>query len=232
MKPGDTIKRIKNPRSWAPIGFITKCCIDPRDPDPHLIDITKPYGSLGYTALDGSFIFIFQQSDWEVIEGEPPVYFNRIDYSAPDIVVPNVKPDVSRPKEGSIARNLYTGREVILAWGTTSPGSDLELGFYDQTLQSPYRFTPIRLDDWQLMDEITGLPMALMDDVAAIAEAHDEIQDQKDKLYDIVIKWRDENNVWDGEVIALYDHVRENFDDLVFDLIRTVGYAPYKEEED
>lgn len=152
MKPGDTIKRIKNPRSWAPLGFITKCCIDPRDPDPHLIDITKPYGSLGYTAPDGSFIFIFQQSDWEVIEGEPPLYGKGIDYSAPDIVVPNVKPD--------------------------------------------------------------------------------EIQDQKDKLYDIVTKWRDENNVWDGEVIALYDYVRETFDDLVIDLINTVGYAPYKEEED
>ncbi len=152
MKPGDTIKRIKNPRSWAPLGFITKCCIDPRDPDPHLIDITKPYGSLGYTALDGSFVFIWQQPDWEVIEGEPPLYGKGIDYSAPDIVVPNVKPD--------------------------------------------------------------------------------EIQDQKDKLYDIVTKWRDENNVWDGEVIALYDYVRETFDDLVIDLINTVGYAPYKEEED
>lgn len=152
MKPGDTIKRIKDPYSWAPLGFITKCCIDPTDPAPHLIDITKPYGSLGYTALDGSFVFIFQQSDWEVIEGEPPLYGKGIDYSAPDIVVPNVKPD--------------------------------------------------------------------------------EIQDQKDKLYDIVTKWRDENNVWDGEVIALYDYVRETFDDLIFDLINTVGYAPYKEEED
>ena len=152
MKPGDTIKRIKNPRSWAPLGFITKCCIDPRDPDPHLIDITKPYGSLGYTDPDGSFIFIFQQSDWEVIEGEPPLYGKGVDYSAPDIVVPNVKPAM--------------------------------------------------------------------------------IQAQKDKLYDIVTKWRDKNNVWDGEVIALYDYVRETFDDLVIDLINTVGYAPYKEEED
>jgi hypothetical protein len=60
----------------------------------------------------------------------------------------------------------------------------------------------------------------------------DEIQAQKDKLYNIVTKWRDENNVWDGEVIALYDHVRETFDDLVMDLITTVGYAPYMEEED
>jgi len=59
----------------------------------------------------------------------------------------------------------------------------------------------------------------------------DEIQAQKDKLYDAVIKWRDDNNVWDGEVIALYDHVRENFDELIHELIRTVGYAPYKEED-
>jgi len=59
----------------------------------------------------------------------------------------------------------------------------------------------------------------------------DEIQAQKDKLYDAVIKWRDENNVWDGEVIALYDHVRETFDELIHELIRTVGYAPYKEED-
>lgn len=152
MKPGDTIKRVSDPYSWAPIGFITKCCLDPAEPNPELVDITKPYGSLGYTALDGSFVFIFQQSDWEVIDGEPPLYGKGIDYSAPDIVVPNVKPD--------------------------------------------------------------------------------EIQAQKDKLYDIVIKWRDENNVWDGEVIALYDYVRDTFDDLVMDLITTVGYAPYKEEED
>jgi hypothetical protein len=175
MKPGDTIKRIKDPRSWAPIGFITKCCLKPDEPNPELVDITQPYGFLGYTALDGAFVFIYGMDNWEVVDGEPPLYFNRIDYSAPDIVVPNVK---------------------------------------------------------QPVDEITGLPMALMDDVAAIAVAHDEIQAQKDKLYDIVIKWRDENNVWDGEVIALYDHVRETFDDLVHELIRTVGYAPYKEEED
>jgi len=151
MKPGDTIKRVSDPYSWAPIGFITKCCLDPSHPEPEAIDTTKPYGALGYTALDGSFVFIFRQYDWEVINGEPPLYGKGIDYSTPDIVVPNVKPD--------------------------------------------------------------------------------EIQDQKDKLYDAVIKWRDENNVWDGEVIALYDHVRETFDELIHELIRTVGYAPYKEED-
>jgi hypothetical protein len=151
MKPGDTIKRVGDPHSWAPIGFITKCCLDPNEPNPELVDITKPYGVLGYTALDGSFVFIYGMDNWEVADGEPPLYFNRIDYSAPHIGVPNVKP---------------------------------------------------------------------------------AIQAQKDKLYDIVTKWRDENNVWDGEVIALYDHVRETFDDLVHELIRTVGYAPYKEEEE
>jgi hypothetical protein len=169
MKPGDTIKRVKDPYSWAPIGFMTKCCLDPSHPEPETIDITKPYGALGYTALDGSFVFIYGMDNWEVVDGEPPLYFNEIDYSAPDIVVPNVK---------------------------------------------------------QPVDEITGLPMALMDDVAAIAASHDEIQAQKDKLYDIVTKWRDENNVWDGEVIALYDDVRETFDELIQELIRTVGYAP------
>jgi len=175
MKPGDTIKRVSDPYSWAPIGFITKCCLDPTHPEPETIDITKPYGALGYTCLDGSFVFIYGQDNWEVIDGEPPLYGKGIDYSAPVIVARNVK---------------------------------------------------------QPVDEITGLPMALMDDVTAIAAAHDEIQAQKNKLYDAVIKWRDENNVWDGEVIALYDDVRENFDDLIHDLIRTVGYAPYKEEED
>lgn len=165
MKPGDTIKRIKDPHSWAPIGFITKCCIDPTDPDPHLIDITKPYGSLGYTALDGSFVFISQQSDWEVIEGEPPLYGKGVDYSAPDIVVPNVKGPLP----------------------------------------------PIDRGGW----------------ISAEADAVDRGR----KLYDIVTKWRDENNVWGGEVIALYDSVRETFDDLIIDLINTVGYAPMPEED-
>ena len=180
MKPGDTIKRIKDPYSWAPLGFITKCCIDPTDPDPHLIDITKPYGSLGYTALDGSFVFIFQQSDWEVIDGEPPLYGKGVDYSAPDIVVPNVKPEDQPWNMSDSYLDGQHGTEYVPRPGTYEPG--------------PF--------------------------------------DQAQKLYDIVIKWRDENNVWDGEVIALYDHVRETFDDLVFDLIRTVGYAPYKDEED
>lgn len=56
--------------------------------------------------------------------------------------------------------------------------------------------------------------------------------DKAQKLYEIVIKWRDKHNVWDGEVIALYDNVREDFDDLVQDLIRVVGYAEYREPTD
>jgi hypothetical protein len=172
MKPGDTIKRVGDPYSWAPIGFITKCCLDPNEPNPELVDITKPYGVLGYTALDGSFVFIYGMDNWEVVDGEPPLYFNRIDYSAPDIVVPNVK------EQAGVMLTEESMAEIL---------EDMEKS---KTLQ-----------------------------------------DQKDKLYDIVIKWRDENNVWDGEVIALYDHVRETFDDLVHELIRTVGYAPYKEED-
>lgn len=173
MKPGDTIKRVKDAYAWAPIGYITKCCLDPNEPNPELVDITKPYGSLGYTALDGSFVFIYGMDTWEVIDGEPPLYFKRIDYSAPDIVVQNVK------EQAGIMLTEESMAEIV---------EDMEKS--------------------------------------------KALQDQKDKLYDIVTKWRDENNVWDGEVIALYDHVRETFDDLVFDLIRTVGYAPYVEDED
>lgn len=62
--------------------------------------------------------------------------------------------------------------------------------------------------------------------------AEADAQDRGRKLYDIVTKWRDDNGVWNGEVIALYDHVRETFDDLIFDLINIVGYAPEPPEED
>jgi hypothetical protein len=103
------------------------------------------------------------------------------------------------------------------------------------------------------IDDATGLPQALIDDVEAIAKQHDNLMysgplpptdrggwtsaeaDAHDRgrvLYDIVTKWRDENGVWNGEVIALYDNVRETFDDLIFDLINTVGYAPEPPEDD